>query len=60
MEIIHGEDVAGAILAVLMGIGISFAADSDSILANDKRWRRREKIWPKARPPKQGGFRETA
>jgi tetratricopeptide (TPR) repeat protein len=27
-----------AILAVLMGVGLSFAAGSDSILANDKRW----------------------
>ncbi len=27
-----------AILALLMGMGISFAAGSDSILANDKRW----------------------
>ena len=28
-----------AILAVLVGMGISFAAGSDSILANDKRWK---------------------
>src|SRR6266576_859028 len=27
-----------AILALLMGMGLSFAAGSDSILANDKRW----------------------
>jgi len=28
-----------AILAVLVGMGISFAGGSDSILANDKRWK---------------------
>ena len=50
-----------AILAVLVGIGISFAAGSDSILANDKRWEQaREELAQGKAAEAKAEFRETA